>query len=168
MPKLHTRTAVLMPVHNEDAAAVFARLRAMDASLAETGMSRHFDIFVLSDTRDAQVALAEQACFARFRREAHSNVYWVRKENTGRKAGNIADWVSRWGRRLRAHAGPGRRQPDDRRGHGPSWPTPWSVTPGRGPDPDPCRWAINGQTIFARTLQFATRLYGRVAWTGLA
>ena len=27
---------------------------------------------------------------------------------------------------------------------------------------------INGQTIFARTLQFATRLYGRVAWTGLA
>lgn len=65
MPKLHTRTAILMPVHNEDAAAVFARLRAMDASLAETGMSRHFDIFVLSDTRDAQVALAEQACFAR-------------------------------------------------------------------------------------------------------
>ena len=27
MPKLHTRTAILMPVHNEDAAAVFARLR---------------------------------------------------------------------------------------------------------------------------------------------
>ena len=70
MPKLRARTAILMPVHNEDATAVFARLRAMDASLAETGASRAFDIFILSDTRDAAVALAEQPCFARFRREA--------------------------------------------------------------------------------------------------
>jgi membrane glycosyltransferase len=72
MPKLRARTAILMPVHNEDAAEVFARLRAMDASISETGNSRAFDIFILSDTRDAAVALAEQACFARFRREAHS------------------------------------------------------------------------------------------------
>ncbi|MFY8209822.1 MAG: glucan biosynthesis glucosyltransferase H, partial [Caulobacter sp.] len=98
MPKLHTRTAILMPVYNEDATAVFARLRAMDASIAEAGAARNFDIFVISDTRDAQVALAEQACFARFRREASCNVYYrIRKENTGRKAGNVADWVSRWG-----------------------------------------------------------------------
>lgn len=167
MPKLHTRTAVLMPVHNEDAAAVFARLRAMDASLAETGMSRHFDIFVLSDTRDAQVALAEQACFARFRREAHSNVYYrVRKENTGRKAGNIADWVSRWGGAYEhmlvldadsLMTGEAMvRLADAMERH-----------PGAGLI-QTMPMIINGQTIFARTLQFATRLYGRVAWTGLA
>lgn len=167
MPKLHTRTAILMPVHNEDAAAVFARLRAMDASLAETGMSRHFDIFVLSDTRDAQVALAEQACFARFRREAHSNVYYrVRKENTGRKAGNIADWVSRWGGAYEhmlvldadsLMTGEAMvRLADAMERH-----------PGAGLI-QTMPMIINGQTIFARTLQFATRLYGRVAWTGLA
>lgn len=167
MPKLHTRTAILMPVHNEDAAAVFARLRAMDASLAETGLSRHFDIFVLSDTRDAQVALAEQACFARFRREAHSNVYYrVRKENTGRKAGNIADWVSRWGGGYEhmlvldadsLMTGEAMvRLADAMERH-----------PGAGLI-QTMPMIINGQTIFARTLQFATRLYGRVAWTGLA
>jgi membrane glycosyltransferase len=167
MPRPKARTAILMPVHNEDATAVFARLRAMDASLNATGNSRAFDIFVLSDTRDAAVALAEQACFARFRREAHSTVYYrVRAQNVGRKAGNIADWVARWGAAyehmlildadslmtgeamvrladaMERHPGAGLIQ---------TMPT-----------------IINGQTIFARCLQFATRLYGRVAWTGLA
>jgi membrane glycosyltransferase len=167
MPKLHTRTAILMPVHNEDAAAVFARLRAMDASIAETGMSRHFDIFVLSDTRDAQVALAEQACFARFRREAHSNVFYrVRKENTGRKAGNVADWVRRWGSAYEhmlvldadsLMTGDAMvRLADAMERH-----------PGAGLI-QTMPMIVNAQTIFARTLQFATRLYGRVAWTGLA
>jgi len=167
MPKLHSRTAILMPVHNEDAAGVFARLRAMDASIAETGMSRHFDIFVLSDTRDAQVALAEQACFARFRREAHSNVFYrVRKENTGRKAGNVADWVRRWGSAYEhmlvldadsLMTGEAMvRLADAMERH-----------PGAGLI-QTMPMIINGQTIFARTLQFATRLYGRVAWTGLA
>lgn len=167
MPKLHTRTAILMPVHNEDAAAVFARLRAMDASIAETGMSRHFDIFVLSDTRDAQVALAEQACFARFRREAHSHVFYrVRKENTGRKAGNVADWVRRWGSAYEhmlvldadsLMTGDAMvRLADAMERH-----------PGAGLI-QTMPMIVNAQTIFARTLQFATRLYGRVAWTGLA
>lgn len=166
-PKLHTRTAILMPVHNEDAAAVFARLRAMDASIAETGMSRHFDIFVLSDTRDAEVALAEQACFARFRREAHSHVFYrVRKENTGRKAGNVADWVRRWGSAYEhmlvldadsLMTGDAMvRLADAMERH-----------PGAGLI-QTMPMIVNAQTIFARTLQFATRLYGRVAWTGLA
>jgi membrane glycosyltransferase len=167
MPKPRARTAILMPVYNEDAQAVFARLRAMDASIAETGASRAFDIFIISDTRDAAVALAEQACFARFRREASSHVFYRRRaDNTGRKAGNVADWVARWGGdyehmlvldadslmtgdamvrladAMERHPGVGLIQ---------TMPT-----------------IINGQTIFARTLQFATKLYGRVAWTGLA
>jgi membrane glycosyltransferase len=167
MPRPKARTAILMPVHNEDAAEVFARLRAMDASLAETGASRAFDIFVLSDTRDAAVALAEQACFARFRREASCHVFYrKRSHNTGRKAGNIADWVARWGgdyehmlvldadslmtgEAMVRLADAMERHP--RVGLIQTMPT-----------------IINGQTIFARTLQFATRLYGRVAWTGLA
>jgi membrane glycosyltransferase len=167
MPRPKARTAILMPVHNEDAAEVFARLRAMDASLAETGSSRAFDIFILSDTRDAAVALAEQACFARFRREANCHVFYrKRAHNTGRKAGNIADWVARWGgdyehmlvldadslmtgEAMVRLADAMERHP--RVGLIQTMPT-----------------IINGQTIFARTLQFATRLYGRVAWTGLA
>jgi len=167
MPKLRARTAILMPVHNEDAAEVFARLRAMDASLAETGASRAFDIFILSDTRDPAVALAEQACFARFRREANSAVYYrVRQENKGRKAGNVADWVSRWGSGYEhmlildadsLMTGEAMvRLADAMERH-----------PGAGLI-QTMPMIINGQTIFARTLQFATRLYGRVAWTGLA
>ena len=167
LPRLAQKTAILMPIHNEDPAAVFARLRAMDASLSELGAAHAFDIFILSDTRQDAIALAEQSHYARFRREAGCAVYYrLRADNTGRKAGNVADWVRRYGGSyesmiildadslmtgdamirladaMERHPGVGLIQ---------SMPT-----------------IINGQTVFARCLQFATRLYGRVAWTGLA
>ncbi|MBL3267425.1 glucan biosynthesis glucosyltransferase H, partial [Klebsiella pneumoniae] len=88
------KNAILMPIHNEDAAAVFSRLRAMDKSLADVGASAAFDFFIISDTREASIALAEQAAFARFRSKASSKAFYrLRKVNTGRKAGNVADWV---------------------------------------------------------------------------
>jgi membrane glycosyltransferase len=47
------RTAVIMPICNEDVATVFAGLRATCESLAATGHgARQFDVFVLSDTGD--------------------------------------------------------------------------------------------------------------------
>ena len=44
------RTAVVMPICNEDVERVFAGLRAMRESLAETGAEETFDLFILSDS----------------------------------------------------------------------------------------------------------------------
>ena len=50
-----SRTAILMPIYNEDSERVFAGLRAIHRSLADTGQLADFDFFVLSDTRDPDV-----------------------------------------------------------------------------------------------------------------
>jgi membrane glycosyltransferase len=94
------RTALLMPIYNEDPTAVFARLGAMDASLRDVGVEARFDIFVLSDTRDPDIFGEERAAFAVFRaqRRLEERLFYRRRaENKGRKAGNVADWVRRFG-----------------------------------------------------------------------
>ncbi|HEY0201798.1 MAG TPA: glucans biosynthesis glucosyltransferase MdoH, partial [Burkholderiaceae bacterium] len=42
------RTAIIMPICNEDVATVFAGLRATCESVAATGFAKQFDVFVLS------------------------------------------------------------------------------------------------------------------------
>ena len=167
LPRLGAKSAVLMPIHNEDAAAVFARLRAIDGSLGELGASHAFDIFILSDTRQPAIGLAEQSHYARFRREAGCAVYYrQRGDNSGRKAGNVADWVKRHGAAYESMivldadslmTGDAMIRMADAMERHPSVGLIQSMPV-----------IINGQTVFARCLQFATRLYGRVAWTGLA
>ena len=44
------RTAIIMPICNEDVATVFAGLRATCESVAATGHGTTFDVFVLSDS----------------------------------------------------------------------------------------------------------------------
>ena len=46
------RTAIVMPICNEDVQRVFAGLRATYESLARTGELDRFDFFVLSDSSD--------------------------------------------------------------------------------------------------------------------
>lgn len=46
------RTALIMPICNEDVERVFAGLRATYESVAATGQLEHFDIYVLSDSYD--------------------------------------------------------------------------------------------------------------------
>jgi len=57
------RTAVVMPICNEDVARVFAGLRATYRSVALTGELRHFDFFVLSDSNNAETRIAEVAAW---------------------------------------------------------------------------------------------------------
>src|SRR5690606_35194857 len=57
------RTAVIMPICNEDVPRVFAGLRATYESLQRTGQLQHFDFFVLSDSADADKRAAEQAAW---------------------------------------------------------------------------------------------------------
>jgi len=54
------RTALVMPIANEDVSRVFAGLRATYESLKATGELEHFDIFVLSDSNDPDTCVAEQ------------------------------------------------------------------------------------------------------------
>ena len=94
------RTALLMPVYNEDPEHVFAALSRMGRALMWQGAQRHFDIFVLSDTRKLDIAAMEERCFRDLRKSFQGEMgifYRRRVENHHRKAGNIADFVTRWG-----------------------------------------------------------------------
>ena len=100
LPAIECRTAMLLPTYNEDPYRVLARLRAIQQSVEETGCACRFDWFVLSDTTDPTIWIAEEKCFLRLRHEigqAARIFYRHRQENTARKSGNIEDWVKRFG-----------------------------------------------------------------------
>ena len=99
LPKLSARTALLLPTYNEDAHRVMARLQAIFEQVAETGRLDHFDFFILSDSTDAATWVAEEAAFLRLReRTQFGRIYYRhRSRNTGRKAGNVGEWVTRFG-----------------------------------------------------------------------
>ena len=100
LPALGVRTALLMPTYNEQPARVMAGLEAIQSSLRQAGQAEWFDLFILSDTTDADVWIAEEAAFLtlRDRLGPDCRVYYRHRPiNTERKAGNIADWVRRWG-----------------------------------------------------------------------
>jgi membrane glycosyltransferase len=85
-----------MPVYNEDPADVFARIEANYRSLEKTGRLDAFDFFVLSDTTAADIAREEGLAFSllRDRLQAGNRLHYRRRAaNTGKKAGNIAEWV---------------------------------------------------------------------------
>ena len=64
------RTAIIMPICNEDVATVFAGLRATCESVAATGHGQTFDVFVLSDSYDSDIARAERAALTPQHRNA--------------------------------------------------------------------------------------------------
>ncbi|MFC0408718.1 glucans biosynthesis glucosyltransferase MdoH [Roseomonas elaeocarpi] len=100
LPELSARTALLMPVYNEAPERVMAALEAIHESLREHGAGGHFDIFILSDTTDADRWIAEEAAFLALRERTgdHAQIFYRRRpKNTERKSGNIAEWVMRWG-----------------------------------------------------------------------
>ena len=97
---LRGRTAVIMPIYNEDTTRVFAGLDVVWSSLKARAEQAAFDLFVLSDTRKPEIGAAEEHAWARLveRHEAQGRIFYRRrKENLRRKAGNIADFVQSWG-----------------------------------------------------------------------
>ncbi len=100
MGPLTGRTAILVPVYNEDPVATFARIAAMDASLKATGLAGHFHFAILSDTRDEAIATRERHWFLRLLADTDGQgriFYRRRSSNRGRKAGNIEDFIKRSG-----------------------------------------------------------------------
>jgi membrane glycosyltransferase len=103
------RTAVIMPICNEDIATVFAGLRATCESLASTGALKLFDFYLLSDSSDPAVREAELRAWERLRSmlgdgpigDGARVFYRRRKVRRKRKAGNVADFCRRWGANYR-------------------------------------------------------------------
>lgn len=96
----NTRTVIAFPVYNENVEHIFGTVLATAQMMS--GAPGRFDCFILSDTTDPDVALAEEAAFERIRQQSPSDVrVWYRRRtiNHHRKAGNIRDFVTRWGGR---------------------------------------------------------------------
>lgn len=98
--RLSIRTAILMTLRNEDPSRAIARLKTVRASLDATSEGKAFDYFLLSDTSDPGVAMAEEQGVAAWQAELgldHRIVYRRRVDNAGFKAGNVRDFCERWG-----------------------------------------------------------------------
>lgn len=97
-PLPRSRTVLLMPLYNEDIARIAPAIAAMRAALHAAGATPWFDIFLLSDSTSPAAREAEQAAFRLLRAAPGPALFHRhRAANTGRKAGNIAEWVGRFG-----------------------------------------------------------------------
>lgn len=169
LPVLSTRTALLMPTYNENPARVMGGVQAIFESLMQTGQHAQFDLFILSDTTDPDTWVAEEAAFLALRERTggHEQIFYRRRpKNIERKAGNLAEWVKRFGAAypqmltldadsvmtgeiivrmtaaMEAHPGVGLIQ---------TLPV-----------------VVSGSTLFARAQQFAGRVYGPLIAHGIA
>lgn len=94
------RTAIVMPICNEDVTRVFAGLRATYESVQKTGKLDRFDFFVLSDTNGSDTAAAEVAAWTQLCKAVggFGRIFYRRRQRrVRRKSGNIDDFCRRWG-----------------------------------------------------------------------
>jgi membrane glycosyltransferase len=97
-----SRTALVMPVYNEDPTRTTAALQAMAEDLAREGGAQHFEIVIISDSTHVDAWIGESLAVDRLRRELRDIMpVWYRRRwhNIGRKAGNVEEFVKRWGGR---------------------------------------------------------------------
>jgi len=165
--RLSARHALLLPTYNESPHRVFARLHAICESVEQAGQLGNFDFFVLSDTTNPEIWLQEEAQYLQLYRRYRGRVFYRhRRNNVARKAGNIGEWVTRFGGRyesmivldadslmtgdavihlaaaIETHPHVGLIQ---------TLPV-----------------VVNGRSLFARVQQFAGRLYGPMLANGVA
>ena len=94
-----TRTALAMTVRNEDPEKSFQRLAQMRQELDRTAFGHFFDIHILSDTTDPEIAEAEERCFHVMRGALGPRSFYRRRAvNTGFKAGNVREFLQNAGR----------------------------------------------------------------------
>ncbi len=92
-----SRTAILMPIYNEDVDRVFSGVQAIFDSLEGAA---GFDFFILSDSTDPANWVAEEVAWQRLRQSLNPDArifYRHRHRNVGRKSGNIQDFCENWG-----------------------------------------------------------------------
>ncbi len=105
VPSLNSKTALLFPVFKEVPTNIAGTIEALAFHLQETGKQQHFDIFVLSDTPDkteTETGHIERRTFEALKHHLSGvvNVYYRRRrDNEGKKSGNIREWIERFGAR---------------------------------------------------------------------
>jgi membrane glycosyltransferase len=161
-------TAVVMPVFNEDVSRVFEGLRVVYRSVQETKKLEHFDFFVLSDSNQPNQWIQEEVAWLELCKQVGGFgriFYRKRRIGINKKAGNVADFLRRWGRRYRYMVV---LDAD-------------SIMTGRAlvqlvqlmernPQVGIIQTApriVNGETLFARMQSFASRLYSPLFLAGL-
>ena len=168
--KISAKTAVVMPIYNEAPSRVFAALQTIFEDVQTTGLGESFDWFFLSDTTNPDIWIAEERAFIGLRRRlgaVGARVFYRRRErNTSRKAGNIADFVMRWGG---AYDHMVVLDADSLM----TGATIVQLAAAMEADPDSgiiqtLPLIINRNTLFARVQQFAARIYGPVIAAGLS
>ena len=163
------RTAIVMPIYHEPIERSLGGLSAVYQSLERTGQLEHFDFYILSDSRDPDIWLQEQAAWAQLveRLGAQGRLFYRRRQvNLNYKSGNVADFLRRWGADYRymvvldadsLMAGTTLvRMVQLMERH----PRVGILQTGPG--------LLNGRSLFARVQQFCSQLYGPLFTTGLA
>ncbi|ROO26916.1 glucosyltransferase [Salinisphaera orenii MK-B5] len=168
VPDDGARTAIVMPIYEEDVSRTFAGLRAIYESLEATGRLDGFDFFVLSDSIKPDTVAAEERAWADACQglDAFGRLFYRRRRaRVKRKSGNLADFCRRWGGHYRymivldadsIMTGSTLTQLVDR----------MQANPGAGLIQTPPT-AVNRSSLLARVQQFATRVYGRMFAAGL-
>jgi membrane glycosyltransferase len=94
------RTAVVMAVRNEEVARAVGRLRTTFEDIEDNGLAPHFDVHLLSDTNDPEIAAQEERMIEEWRaasRHPDQIHYRRRTDNRAYKAGNLEDFCDAWG-----------------------------------------------------------------------
>ncbi len=163
------RTAIIMPIYHEPIDRTFAGLRAVYQSVEATGQLAYFDFFILSDSRDPEIWLAEQKAWYQLCLElgAEGRLFYRRRQiNLKYKSGNIADFFRRWGRNYTYAVV---LDADSLMAGG----TITRMVSLMEAEPrigilQTAPALINAQSLYARIQQFANRLYGPIFTAGLA
>ncbi len=97
---LATRTALLFPIYHESPDVIAETISKLADDLEQQCIIDHFEVFVLSDSQEPLKRGAEASIFGELAQTLAPRLrctYRNRDQNIGKKAGNIADWVTRWG-----------------------------------------------------------------------
>jgi membrane glycosyltransferase len=164
-----TRTALVMPIYNENPQRTASALQAMAEALAAIQANSGFEIVVLSDSTDADAWIRETVSVDRLRSALSAIMpVWYRRrwQNTARKSGNVEDFVKRWGGRYDFMIV---LDADSLIDAG----TLLRLTRAMQADPDlgilqTAPQLIGAKTLFGRLQQFAACVYGPVITRGLA
>src|ERR1035438_4154151 len=97
-------TAVVMPVFNEDVSRVFEGIRVVFKSVQQTEGADYFDFFILSDSNQPNQWIREEVAWAELCKQVggFGKIFCrKRRQAINKKAGNVADFLRRWGRNYR-------------------------------------------------------------------
>lgn len=91
-----TKTAILITLCRETPEPVAKRAGALARAIRAAGLEHALEVVILSDTFGTTAVAAEETAFAALRAKGLVT-YRRRTDNTGRKPGNIADWITNQG-----------------------------------------------------------------------